>query len=289
MELVNHLNSFNTVFFNLDPITLSRWSTNRTSPSNYKQLLTSLFFKDEIHESILNNTSLSDSPIETDKILDIYFKYRKNAGYDKPFIRNENIEYSIMQHNKNKRRNVFSYFYKNFNFYLDAYDFVDKNNLKITSHFFQEYDHKHDRITSHIQASFLNYDNSVYLNDFLSKKINKKLNSCLDREAIWIDISFFRSKKTFEQLLYMFVNKIFELNYTDNPMYVICTGSYFINILDSLGGVDIGSIKDSYNNIFVYEFNSLKFLSNKYIINLYRKYYERYQIGINVELKQYIK
>ncbi|XDF79454.1 hypothetical protein AAFX60_020215 [Aliivibrio fischeri] len=278
VELVKRLNKFDLAFFSLDTITLSRWSKNKTKPSNYRQFLMYLFFRDNISKCIKFNRSLNSSSSEANKVIDVYFKYRKNPSYDKPLINDDNIIYYYSIYNELEIRNVFSYFYNNFNFYLEVYDFIDKQSINYNSYLFKEFDVKNERITSHIQASFLNAKNSYYFKSFLlDKDVNVDLEK--DEELIIFDIPFFREKKTFEELLFSFIEKLIELDYVNNPIYFFCVSDYFVNILELLGGKHIGTIQDSANNIFIYENNTLSFLSNKYIIELYRKFSSRNELS----------
>ncbi|MCE4936454.1 hypothetical protein [Aliivibrio fischeri] len=272
------MNKFDLAFFSLDTITLSRWSKNKTKPSNYRQFLMYLFFRDNISKCIKFNRSLNSSSSEADKVIDVYFKYRKNPSYDKPLINDDNIIYYSNIYNELDIRKVFSYFYKNFKFYLDAYDFIDNHSLNYNSYLFKEFDVKNERITSHIQASFLNTKNSYFFKSFLlDKNVNVDLEK--DEKLIIFDIPFFREKKTFEELLFSFIEKLIELDYVNNPIYFFCVSDYFVNILELLGGKHIGTIQDSANNIFIYENNTLSFLSNKYVIELYRKFSSRNELS----------
>ncbi|MUH95590.1 hypothetical protein GNP63_03345 [Aliivibrio fischeri] len=270
VEIVKRLNKFDLAFFSLDTITLSRWSKNKTKPSNYRQFLMYLFFKDNISNCMRFNRSLNSSSVEVDKIVDVYFKYRKNPSYDKPLINEDSIIYYYNIYNELEIREVFSYFYNNFGFYIDIYDFIDRHGLKYNSYLFKEYDVKNERITSHIQASFLNVKNSYCFKSFLLDK-NVNVNLEKDEELIIVDIPFFREKKTFEELLFIFIEKLIELDYVNHSIYFFCVSDYFVNILELLGGKHIGTIQDSANNIFIYKNNTLRLLSNKYIVELYRK------------------
>lgn len=215
VEIVKRLNKFDLAFFSLDTITLSRWSKNKTKPSNYRQFLMYLFFKDNISNCMRFNRSLNSSSVEVDKIVDVYFKYRKNPSYDKPLINEDSIIYYYNIYNELEIREVFSYLYNNFGFYIDIYDFIDRHGLKYNSYLFKEYDVKNERITSHIQASFLNVKNSYCFKSFLLDK-NVNVNLEKDEELIIVDIPFFREKKTFEELLFIFIEKLIELDYVNH-------------------------------------------------------------------------
>lgn len=98
--------------------------------------------------------------------------------------------------------------------------------------------------------------------------------------SVILDISFFRSKNTFNKLLLLFLIKLNDFGCVNNDIYIIVAGTTYLILLESLGAIDLGIIKDNEINIHFMKINLLKLLSNDYIIYLLK---EHLDIWLNVE------
>ncbi|MFA1562804.1 hypothetical protein [Aliivibrio fischeri] len=146
---------------------------------------------------------------------------------------------------------------------------MDTNSLILDDYLIKEIDNKNNITISHFQFSILQKEYCCILKEFYLKKYNIEIND--NGNAIIIDISFFRDKPTFEKLLRIFLQEIIKLNYINNNIIIIIPGTSYLDVLELWGAKVSGIISDKYVNLYVMEINSLKLLSNKYIIHLLRK------------------
>ncbi|MFA1562791.1 hypothetical protein [Aliivibrio fischeri] len=214
----------------------------------------------------MNNKELSTSSSQMEKLLDSHFKRKMYPNYDYPKININNIVYSTeIKNKKEDTRNSFSFFYHNFELYEELFNFVDINDLKIQSYLFKEIDVSHKIVTSHIQVSFLNEVNSFYYKKFLR---NKNINIIDNNEMSVIDISFIRNRISFENLLYHLIITILKLKLENNNIYILLSGRYFTEVLEQLGGIQLGIIPELEDNIYIYEVETIKLISHRYVINI---------------------
>ncbi|UJZ95544.1 hypothetical protein IHC87_19020 [Photobacterium damselae subsp. damselae] len=121
-DLIAQLNLYHKEFNNLDAITFSRWITNKTTPSPYKQILISNYFNDDPVVFIKDNiTTKKESKLVInlfDKVMNNIESSYSNISY---FHSNEEPEYIIDILDDENYNNLFLDYYMNFSTYQELY------------------------------------------------------------------------------------------------------------------------------------------------------------------------
>ncbi|HIF9148597.1 TPA: hypothetical protein ACX6PN_001192 [Photobacterium damselae] len=130
-DLIAQLNLYHHEFSNLDAITLSRWVTNKTSPSPYKQILISKYFQEDLLVFIKKHITIKKESknIEVlfDKVMNnIEYSY-SNISY---FHSNEEPQYIVDIFNEENYEKLFSDYYKNFTTYQELNKICNKQKIK---------------------------------------------------------------------------------------------------------------------------------------------------------------
>lgn len=259
MELIAQLNLFHSEFENLDSVTLSRWITNKTIPSLYKQLLICLYFKQDLYDFIKNK---------------IYTSNKTNMNFEKNIKRTmENVEYSLQNvsyfYNKNEKseyivtlndkkeyRDKFGIFYNNFNLYTDLFKFIDDNSLSPKTITCEK--RINSIIVSHDSLAFINKKHKMFFEKFF--KVNINLN-----EFWFANVGVHKSEeslnKSFTLMTYLLIIK------NSYDYLSLVRGENNFNHYQELGYKQIcETIIEGNERFYLCQANILDVLSNQYVI-----------------------
>ncbi|HIF9096585.1 TPA: hypothetical protein ACX6S8_000885 [Photobacterium damselae] len=227
-DLIAQLNLYHHEFSNLDAITLSRWVTNKTSPSPYKQILISKYFQEDLLVFIKKHITIKKESknIEVlfDKVMNnIEYSY-SNISY---FHSNEEPQYIVDIFNEENYEKLFSDYYKNFTTYQELNKICNKQ--KIKKNRICVLKRKKDIISSHISLFKLDQTLSKMMSDFFNVNIDSE---------IFINLGYIENRESYlfmTSLLYYFFYK----NSIEN--FTCLIRSEFLEFLTALPFKQIGT------------------------------------------------
>ncbi|HIF9077313.1 hypothetical protein [Photobacterium damselae] len=258
-DLIAQLNLYHQEFNNLDAITLSRWITNKTTPSSYKQILIANFFNDDPIDFIKNHITIKK---ESKLVINLFDKVMKdiessysNISY---FHSNEEANYSIDLLNNKKYNDLFFDFYMNFGIYKKLYKIyyrknIQKNHICVIKR-------KNNIISSHLSLIKLDAQLSELLSDLFNVDINSEF---------FINLGYIEDRET-----YLFMSSlIFYFFYKNSVRYFTCLiRSEFLEFLTALPYKQIGSAYiDNERKLYLIQADFLDILSNPFIIKNFEK------------------
>ncbi|HIF9373423.1 TPA: hypothetical protein ACX6RV_001275 [Photobacterium damselae] len=260
MELIAQLNLYHNEFRNLDSVTLSRWITNTTIPSLYKQLLICLFFKHDLYCFIKNkNYTSNKTNFNFEKKVKTTMESVENTTQNVSYFYNKNqkSEYIVTLNNKEEYRNKFEVFYNNFNLYKDLFSFIDENSLSpqtITC------EHRiNSIIVSHDSLAFVDKKHKTFFEQFFKTNINI--------EEFWFaNVGFYRSKESLNTSFTLMVYWLIKNNSYD--FLSLVRGKDSFNNYQELGYKQIrNTIVEGNEKFYLCRANLLEILSNQYVIS----------------------
>ncbi|MGS4883170.1 hypothetical protein [Photobacterium damselae] len=259
MISIAQLNLYHQEFNNLDAITLSRWITNKTTPSSYKQILIANFFNDDPIDFIKNYITIKK---ESKLVINLFDKVMKdiessysNISY---FHSNEEANYSIDLLNNKKYNDLFFDFYMNFGIYKKLYEIyyrknIQKNHICVIKR-------KNNIISSHLSLIKLDAQLSELLSDLFNVDINSEF---------FINLGYIEDRET-----YLFMSSlVFYFFYKNSVRYFTCLiRSEFLEFLTALPYKQIGSAYiDNERKLYLIQADFLDILSNPFIIKNFEK------------------
>lgn len=271
IKLIDDLVLFNDDFSQLDPVTLSRWFNNKTTPSIYKQLIICHYFKDNILNYILDNidTSMSNSfiRIKRNAYQTIAPKYNNN-----PYIssKKEGIKTHIEKYSYDDSFKIFNNFYNNFELYSNALK-LRKKHLNIEAKRVVISRRSLDgAFRSHMAITY-NHDD-VYLRDFLKNVLNITIDIPTDR-IILLELSNFHDQVSLKEILFYLSLYFIENELLDCTLIFAARGEKIRDLLLSLGAQPLApKIKDT-EELYPMMLDILKLLSSPFTINIIKEYY----------------
>lgn len=202
-DLIAKLNLYHESFLNLDAITFSRWTTNKTTPSAYKQALIAHFFGDDIIEFMKNDLTIKKESKVVDTVFDkLMTKLEKSYSNISYFYDIDSFEYSVNVYDNLQHNEKFNLFYKRF----EVYNLLQKqmNNIHTTC-IIKDYK---GLIASHISFFKLNSKTSSLLSNIFNAEINNG-NTLVNLSYIDGRDSYFFMTSTLLYLLYKKSEMIF--------------------------------------------------------------------------------
>ncbi|MGR5227764.1 hypothetical protein ACPV30_04515 [Photobacterium damselae] len=260
MELIAQLNLFHSEFENLDSVTLSRWVTNKTNPSLYKQLLICLYFKQDLYHFIKNKLyTTNKTNLNFEKKVNTTMgnieKSIQNISY--LYNKNQKSKYFVKLNTKDEYRRKFEIFYSNFELYDNLFRFIDENSISPKTVSCEEY--IKSIIVSHDALTFVDNNHKVFFEDFF--KIN------LNIDNFWFaNVGFHKSKeslnRSFTLMTYLLINK------KSYDFLSLVRGEDAFNNYQELGYKQIrGTIVEGNEKFYLCRANILEVLSNQYVIS----------------------
>ncbi|HIF9312799.1 TPA: hypothetical protein ACX6Q1_001077 [Photobacterium damselae] len=256
-DLIAQLNLYHKEFNNLDAITFSRWITNKTTPSPYKQILISNYFNDNILLFIKKDISLKKEAKVVDYQFDRIMKRIDNSYTNINYLFRNNIPeyYSTEKINNTEFLFYFNEYYNNFELYRKI--LISINNNKKHEHF-SIIKRKKEFITSHIITRKI--DSS------LAKTIKEQFNYDIPQDEFIVDIAYIEDRKS-----YLFMKSIL-LNffYTNSIESFTCIiRGDFLDFLTLLPYEQIGIVyHDKKHKLYLLRADILKLISHPFIIKM---------------------
>ncbi|HIF9081889.1 TPA: hypothetical protein ACX6NP_002778 [Photobacterium damselae] len=260
MELIAQLNLYHNEFRNLDSVTLSRWITNTTIPSLYKQLLICLFFKYDLYRFIKNkNYTSNKTNFNFEKKVKTTMESVENEIQNISYFYNKNhkSEYSVTLNNKEEYRNKLKVFYNNFNLYKDFFRFIDENSLSPQTITCEE--RINSIMVSHDSLAFVDKKHKTFFEQFFKTNIN------ID-EFWFANVGFHRSKESLNTSFTLMAYWLIKNNSYD--FLSLVRGENAFNNYQELGYTQIrNTIVEGNERFYLCKANLLEILSNHYVIS----------------------
>ncbi|HIF9201263.1 TPA: hypothetical protein ACX6QC_002695 [Photobacterium damselae] len=271
IKLIDDLVLFNDDFSQLDPVTLSRWFNNKTTPSIYKQLIICHYFKDNILNYILDNidTSMSNNLIRTKRNVyqTIAPKYNNN-----PYItsKKEDTRTYIEKYSYDDSFRIFKNFYKNFKSYDDAlkirkkYLDINAKRVLISRRSLNGEFRSHMAITYHHDTEFLLALWNTLINTTIDIPTDKIISS---------ELSNFHDQTSLKEILFHLSLYFIANNLVDYTLVFAARGEKIRDFAISLGAQPLApKIKDS-EELYPMQVEVLKLISSPLTINTIKEYY----------------
>ncbi|HIF9059373.1 hypothetical protein WAX88_18070 [Photobacterium damselae subsp. damselae] len=268
-ELIARLNLYHESFFNLDNITFSRWITNTTTPSPYKQVLIAQYLGDDIIKFMKYDLTIKKESkvveIVFDKLMTKLEKSYSNISY---FYDIDSYEYSIDVFDDRSYKEEFGLFYKRFK----LYEFLkDKMNNINTICILKRYN---NLIASHI--SFFK------LNPEVASILSNKFNTHLDENKIIINISYIDSRDSYffmtSSLLYLLYRK------SEFTFYCLIRED-FLDYMASIQCEQVGNVfVDNGFKVYLLKIDLINVMVNQFVRNFCLKEIDKNKYFLNNSL-----
>ncbi|HGO5291049.1 hypothetical protein ACPV34_07445 [Photobacterium damselae] len=256
-DLIAQLNLYHKEFTNLDAITFSRWITNKTTPSPYKQILISNYFNDDPLYFIQNHITInrvSQSIINSFNklMIDIESSYT-NISY---FYNNENPTYRIDILEKDSYNDLLGVYYSNFRTYRELFKEFKKNN--INNKHICIIEQRNNIISSHISTVKLDNKTSKIISDYFNTEINSEY---------FVELSYINNRSSYLIIISLLIY-FFHKNSVRNITCLI--RSDFLDFLTNLSFEQISSafIDNHGMKLYLVRADLLEIISNPFTIKL---------------------
>ncbi|MGR5227763.1 hypothetical protein ACPV30_04510 [Photobacterium damselae] len=258
-DLIAQLNLYHNEFNNLDAITFSRWITNKTTPSPYKQILIANFFNDDPVVFIKNNITIKK---ESKLVINLFDKVMNNieSSYSNIsyFHSNEEPEYIIDILNDDSYNDLFLDYYMNFSTYQELYNLYKIRNIK--KNYICVMKKKNGVISSHISLMKLDENLSYLMSNFFNTEITSEF---------FINLGYIEDRES-----YLFMTAlVFYFFYKNSIRYFTCLiRSEFLEFLTTLPYKQIGTAyADNDRKLYLIQADFLDIISNPFILRNFNK------------------
>ncbi|HIF9381059.1 TPA: hypothetical protein ACX6RR_000857 [Photobacterium damselae] len=270
-DLIARLNLYHESFLNLDAITFSRWTTNKTTPSAYKQALIAHFFCDDLIEFMKNDLTIKKESKAVDtafnKLMTKLEKSYSNISY---FYDLDNFEYSVNVFDNQKYNEKFKLFYKRFEVYNRLHK--QMNNLQVTC----VIKHYNGLIASHI--SFFK------LNSKISSLLSNVFNTEIGNDNILVNLSYIDRKDSY----YFMISTLLYLLYKKSEMVFYCIiREDFLEYLTTLPCEQIGNaFIDNGFKLYILKVDLINVMVNQFVMNFFLKEIDKNEIFFNNSIRK---
>ncbi|HIF9077312.1 hypothetical protein [Photobacterium damselae] len=271
-ELIAQLNLFHNEFQNLDSVTLSRWVTNKTNPSLYKQLLICLYFKQDLYHFIKNKLyTTNKTNLNFEKKVNTTMgnieKSIQNISY--LYNKNQKPKFFVTLNSKEEYRNKFKVFYNNFNLYKKFFRFIDENSLSPQTITCEE--RINSIMVSHDSLAFVDKKHKTFFEQFF--KVN------IDIDDFWFaNVGFHSSKESLNTSFTLMVYWLIKNNSYD--FLSLVRGEDAFNNYQELGYKQIReTIIEGNEKFYLCQVNLLEVLSNQYVISEVSRLFNKLNIN----------
>ncbi|MGR5331048.1 hypothetical protein [Photobacterium damselae] len=258
-DLIAQLNLYHKEFNNLDAITFSRWITNKTTPSPYKQILISNYFNDDPVVFIKNNITIKK---ESKLVLNLFDKVMNNieSSYSNIsyFHSNEEPEYIIDILDDESYNDLFLAYYMNFSTYQELHNLYKLKNIR--KNYICVIKKKNGVISSHISLIKLDKNLSYLLSNFFNTNISGEF---------FINLGYIEDRES-----YLFMTAlVFYFFYKNSIRHFTCLiRGEFLEFLTALPYKQIGTAyADNDRKLYLIQADFLDVLSNPFILRNFNK------------------
>ncbi|MGR5115204.1 hypothetical protein [Photobacterium damselae] len=256
-NLIAQLNLFHNEFEYLDSITFSRWITNKTIPSTYKQILISHFFGEDLISFMLNHVTIRRKSKLAEHVFDkIVNKIESSYANISYYYSDEEPSYIVDILDYDKYTKEFGDYYNNFQLYKDLLSlFKDKNIRK---------DHlciikrRKTLISSHISATKLDDALSDIYSDFFKVKIDGDY---------FVNLSHLENRETY----FLMRTLLFYFFYKKSVRYFTSlVRKDFLEFFTLLPYKQVGSTYvDKSRNLYLVRVDFLEVISHPFVMNFF--------------------
>ncbi|HIF9482181.1 TPA: hypothetical protein ACX6SV_002560 [Photobacterium damselae] len=258
-DLIAQLNLYHDEFNNLDAITFSRWITNKTTPSPFKQILISNYFNDDPIVFIKDHITIKK---ESKFVINLFDKLMNNieSSYSNIsyFHSNEEPKYIMDILDDEKYNTLFLDYYMNFQTYHELYNLYQTNNIK--KNHICVIKKKNEVISSHISL--------IKLDENLTKLMSTLFQTNIDGD-FFINLGYIEDRES-----YLFMTAlVYYFFYKNSTRYFTClVRSEFLEFLTALPYKQIGTVyTDKDKKLYLIQADFLDIISNPFILRNFNK------------------
>ncbi|MHA6615312.1 hypothetical protein [Photobacterium damselae] len=270
-DLIARLNLYHESFLNLDAITFSRWTTNKTTPSAYKQALIAHFFGDDIIEFMKNDLTIKKESkvVDTafDKLMTKLEKSYSNVSY---FYDIDGFEYSVNVYDNQKHNEKFNLFYKRF----EIYNLLQKqmNNIYTTC------------IIKDCKGLIASHISFFKLNSKTSSLLSNIFNTEISNDYILVNLSYIDGRESY----YFMISMLLYLLYKKSEMIFYCIiREDFLEYMTTLPCEQIGNaFIDNGFKLYILKVDLINVMVNQFVMNFFLKEMENNEIFFNNALSE---
>ncbi|MGR5242582.1 hypothetical protein ACPV36_16950 [Photobacterium damselae] len=199
-EIIAQLNLYHDEFSNLDAITFSRWITNKTTPSAFKQVLIADFFNDDIiyflrHHLVITK-NIKQIKIQFNSLMNKIENSYSNINYHT--YSDNKPRYLTLSLSKNEFLSLLGGFYKKFPFCFDLINIIEKSTTHECIVKYQD-----DFLISHVSFFKISKKNSLTISKYLNKEIS---------EGYFVNLSYIENRDTFFMIKSIFLYHLYKNN-----------------------------------------------------------------------------
>ncbi|HIF9453607.1 TPA: hypothetical protein ACX6SX_001715 [Photobacterium damselae] len=270
MDLIAQLNLYHYEFYSLDSVTLSRWTTNKTTPSLYKQVLLCLFFKHDLYHFIKNkNYSINKSSLNFKNSIHSELKKIENSEVNISYYYNNsnNYKHSVNLNNHENYKSKFEIFYSHFDVYNKAIEYIEKNNINPNT----------VSIEHTIESVMVSHDSLTYINKEIKPLIEYIFEININMDNFWFsNIGHHRSTDSSK---FSFCLAVTLLLQSKKYKYLsLVRGEDSLYLFIPLGYKQITNTIYDNDKLYLCEADILKVISNSFTISELSNYYNQYDI-----------
>ncbi|TGZ35261.1 hypothetical protein EQ875_01540 [Photobacterium damselae subsp. damselae] len=251
-NLIAQLNLYCNEFEYLDAITFSRWITNKTTPSPYKQILIAYFFKENIIDFIRFHLSIKKEPKLTFQAYEKAINFIANSYTNVSYLYNDNssdYSYELMTMSGDNHDDILGNFYKNFKIYDSIYPIIKGETHYCILH------KKDNYLISHI--SFFKSNKKII------NQLSKSLNVDISGDYV-VNLSHITDSRSF----YIMHTTLLCLLYKYNARnYIYILREEFLDLFSTLPYEEIiyGNKGHNNKNVYILRINLLSILSHPFM------------------------
>ena len=268
-SLIAKLQLFSSAFEKLDPVTLSRWLNDRTTPSLEKQLLVLSCFESEFYPYLeyVSAPAVSRSITKVfEQVFDsIESSYHSILTYKE--VLDSDACPSIEKVSWFELKSLVPNFYEStmsYERFFSEIDTDEQSNINFCAI------RSGSKVMSHVSFSTdVHYLTSIFGNN-IDINFNKK--------TLFINLGHYASRKHYEALVGIVLNHICNSFGDIDDFYVVSRGTDFLNLIEVFGGKVISANREesAVGNIYLIKVNLFESLVNPFIYSLLKDSYEVY-------------
>ncbi|WP_158134628.1 hypothetical protein [Photobacterium damselae] len=270
-ELIARLNLYHDVFSNLDAITFSRWITNKTTPSPYKQALIAQHLGNDVIEFMKYDLTIRKESKIVESIFDkLMTKLEKSYSNISYFYDVDSFEYSVDIFDSQRFNDNLSLFYKRFKLYGLLKDKMNNINTICI------YKTHNKLIASHISL--------FKLNENLASRLSNIFNIDLDVNRFFINISYIDNRNSY----FFMISVLLYYLYNNTEMYFYCViREDFLEYMTSISCEQIGNaFIDNGFKIYLLKVDLINVMVNQFVMNFFLKEMENNEMFFNDSLNK---
>ncbi|HIF9129869.1 TPA: helix-turn-helix domain-containing protein [Photobacterium damselae] len=270
-ELIARLNLSHEIFSNLDAITFSRWITNKTTPSPYKQALIAQHLGDDVIEFMKYDLTIKKESKTVELVFDkLMTKLEKSYSNISYFYNVDSYEYLVDVFDNQRYEEKFSLFYKRFKLYDLLKNGMKKINIACV------FKTHNNLVASHV--SFFK------LNECLASMLSDIFNTDLAKNRIFINVSYIDNRDSY----FFMISVLLYCLYKKSEMFFYCAiREDFLEYMTSIQCEQIGNVFiDNGFKVYLLKIDLINVMVNQFVRNFFLNEIDRNEIFFKNSLRK---